>query len=250
MDTKTIVTNYWDKRSDSYKNGVNGFEKEERDIWENILQSYLDGQENLKVLDIGTGVGFLALLFAEMGHEVTAVDISEDMLGKAENNADKLGLDIKFHYADAEDLPFEDGYFDVVVNKYLLWTLPDPDKTIKEWKRVLKPDGRLMAIDGNWFDPKVHKRIKRSISKFKTMIANRKNFTLEFENYYEPIRESLPLYENVTFDKLYEILENSGFKEIETDPLKQVKDYQKKHSPFPDKFLKVYSYFLITGKKE
>lgn len=87
-------------------------------------------------------------MFAELGHHVTAVDLSARMLDKARKNAFKRSLDINFIQGDAEDLQFPDMQFDVVSSKFLLWTLPDPQKALSEWKRVLKKDGMIIAIDG------------------------------------------------------------------------------------------------------
>ena len=101
---------------------------------------------------MGTGTGFLAILFAEMGHKVTGVDLSEGMLEKAKQNADNMGLEIDLFHGDAENLPFEDCSFDLVVNKYLLWTLQEPACAVCEWKRVLKPGGMIFAIDGNSYN--------------------------------------------------------------------------------------------------
>lgn len=84
------------------------------------------------------GTGFFALLFAEMGHKVTGVDLSAGMLKKAKYNADNMGLKIDFFHRDAEYLPFENSSFDLVTNKFLLWTLQQPSCAVREWKRVLK----------------------------------------------------------------------------------------------------------------
>ncbi|WP_440954299.1 class I SAM-dependent methyltransferase [Methanosarcina sp. Mfa9] len=59
-----------------------------------------------------------------------------------------MGLDVDFFHFNAENLPFEDGYFDVVVNRYLLWTLSQPDLAFLEWKRVLKPGDRFLQLTG------------------------------------------------------------------------------------------------------
>ena len=62
----------------------------------------------MKILDVGTGAGFLALLFAEMG-QVTGIDLSVGMLEKAKHNAENMGLKIDFFHGDAENLSFEDS---------------------------------------------------------------------------------------------------------------------------------------------
>ena len=90
---KEVIADYWNFRSSTYTNGTNGFDEEERMVWKQVFENSVSGKR-LRVLDVGTGAGFLALLFAEMGHEVTGMDLSEGMLKKAKNNADSMGLKI------------------------------------------------------------------------------------------------------------------------------------------------------------
>jgi 2-polyprenyl-3-methyl-5-hydroxy-6-metoxy-1,4-benzoquinol methylase len=96
METKEIIRDYWDRRSEVYSTGIVEYSEEEREIWKNMLSSTLDRREHLKILDVGTGPGQLALMFAEMGHDVTAVDLSASMLEKAIKNALQRSLDINF----------------------------------------------------------------------------------------------------------------------------------------------------------
>jgi len=72
------------------------------------------------------------------------------MLQKAKEKANSLNLIIDFRQGDAENLPFENESFDMVINRNLVWTLPDPERAIFEWGRVLKPEGKVIIIDGNW----------------------------------------------------------------------------------------------------
>lgn len=88
------------------------------------------GETAKKVLDIGTGTGFLSIMLAEMGYEVVGLDISEEMLKRARNKAVDRGVKVEFKLGDAEDLPFDAGSFDAVVNRAVLWTLPDPKKRL------------------------------------------------------------------------------------------------------------------------
>ncbi len=73
------------------------------------------------------------------------------MLDKARENALQNGFDIKFAKGDAAELPFEDNKFDIVVSRFVLWTLPNPEAALKEWSRVLKAGGKIVYIDGNWY---------------------------------------------------------------------------------------------------
>ncbi|WP_135606285.1 class I SAM-dependent methyltransferase [Methanococcoides sp. NM1] len=250
MNTKEIIADYWDHRSSSYKNGVNGFDEEERSLWRTILRNHTGDRTGLKILDIGTGAGFLALLLAEMGHEVTAIDISRSMLEKAGQNAKSLGLDINFCHGDAEDLPFEDDHFDIVVSKYLLWTLPHPDRTVQEWKRVLKINGRILAIDGNWFDSRLDIRIKRGFSKIMTLLVEKGYYCHLFQRCYGPIRRYLPLYEDINPHNVSALFDRAGFTSTTIDPLREVHKYQKSQLPLSRKFIYTSSIFLIMGEKE
>ena len=52
---------------------------------------------------------------------------------------------------DAQNLEFEDGVFDVVISRNLTWNLKDPERAYREWCRVLKPGGKLLNFDANWY---------------------------------------------------------------------------------------------------
>ena len=106
---------------------------------------------SLKVLDIGTGPGFYAIILASRGYDVTAVDLSEGMLEQAKANAGELAEKIRFLKMDAQTLEFPDNEFDVIVTRNLTWNLPDPVKAYGEWRRVLRDGGVMLNIDSNWY---------------------------------------------------------------------------------------------------
>jgi ubiquinone/menaquinone biosynthesis C-methylase UbiE len=92
-----------------------------------------------KVLDAGCGTGRNTVRFLEYGAEVTAVDVSAEMLKKLKN---KKSL-VKTIQADVIDLPLNDELFDIVVSNLVLGHLYWPEKAIAEFYRVLKNDGEL-----------------------------------------------------------------------------------------------------------
>jgi ubiquinone/menaquinone biosynthesis C-methylase UbiE len=147
---KTVVREYWRKSAERYDK----YHKTEEEYitWKEFLKTVIPSEVGLRVLDVGTGTGVIALPLAATGHNVTALDLTAEMMEKAKANARQRGLAIDFRIGDAEKLPFADNTFDVVINKWLLWTLPNPEKAISEWHRVLKPGGCLIIIDGNWWD--------------------------------------------------------------------------------------------------
>ena len=115
------------------------------------LERCIPGDRRLRVLDAGTGAGFAAIHLAKAGHEVIGLDVSESMLEEARWNAAQSGLDIEFVKGDAVSTGFQDGYFDVVVARNLVFTLPNPGMAYREWIRVLRPGGRIVVMDGSYY---------------------------------------------------------------------------------------------------
>lgn len=250
IDCKKVIASYWNIRSSTYTNGVNGFDEEERAVWKQIFKDSLPSNKRLNVLDVGTGAGFLALLFAEMGHEVTGVDLSLGMLEKAKYNAQKMGLEIDFFHGDAENLPFEDNSFDLVTNKFLLWTLQQPDCAAREWKRVLKPGGMVFAIDGDWFDPRPSRRLKRTVYELVDKVTKKNQHNSIFKDCYGPIRNFLPLYEEISPEKASLLFSEIGLVNTAVNPLLDVQKFKKDKQSFTQRLLGTNSIFLISGQKE
>lgn len=98
-----------------------------------------------RVLDVATGPGWTAAAAAARGAEVTGVDISAAMLDEAR----RRHPDIRFEMGAAEDLPFEDGSFDVVVSAFGMPHFADHEAVFRECHRVLADSGRLAVASWN-----------------------------------------------------------------------------------------------------
>lgn len=161
MSRQTILLenkNYWTGRASGYS-AVNQTElaTEQRQKWRDCLHAEITRRfpdrapEELKVLEVGTGPGFFAIILCELGYDVTAVDLTPAMLAEAKKNAGAFADRICFLEMNAEALDFDDESFDVVVSRNLTWNLPHPEKAYAEWVRVLKPGGLLLNFDANWY---------------------------------------------------------------------------------------------------
>ena len=146
---------YWQERSKTY-----GFDPENFKKTQDFVRPYInDGIK--RVIDIGTGPGFMAACFADMGLEVTATDLCSEMIAKAKENFAKCGLKGEFVVVQADELPFDDDSFDMLVCRNVTWALPDPEKTLKTWKRVLRHGGLLFYQDGNHYNYHFDDQIKK-----------------------------------------------------------------------------------------
>src|SRR5438270_3374199 len=175
----------------------------ERAAWDRIFDLVLAGRGALDTLDAGCGTGFLSLELASRGHRVTGVDFAPEMLAEARRKAAEKGAAVRFEEADAEQLPFASGRFDLVVSRHVLWTLPHPEAAIDEWIRVLRPGGRLAVIDGQ-FDPGV-------------LTHQRENARTSAE--YAAIGDRLPFLGGRPREEIEAVLARHGLVSVASDPL-------------------------------
>jgi phosphatidylethanolamine/phosphatidyl-N-methylethanolamine N-methyltransferase len=100
-----------------------------------------------RILEVGVGTG-ISLPDYSRANRISGVDISEPMLQKAMERVAKLGLSHVegLWVMDAEHLRFPDESFDVVVAQYVITTVPNPEATLDEFARVLKPGGEIVLV--------------------------------------------------------------------------------------------------------
>ena len=144
------IENYWNERSKKFSE-VRKIELSGADFsaWQKIISENLPDKKNLKILDVGTGAGFFAILLSKLGNEVTGIDMSEKMLEEAKKISADFNCSINFLKMDAQILNFPDKTFDVVISRNLTWTLPDAMEAYREWSRVLKIGGKILNFDSD-----------------------------------------------------------------------------------------------------
>jgi ubiquinone/menaquinone biosynthesis C-methylase UbiE len=113
-----------------------------------VLLEKVKPQPHWHALDVATGAGHTALLFAPHVARVVATDLTEEMLAKTAELAAKRGLsNVETRLADAEKLPFDDASFDLVTCRIAFHHFPNPRQALNEFARVLKPGGVLGFAD-------------------------------------------------------------------------------------------------------
>lgn len=134
-------------------------------VWLQTILKNAPKKTGMDVLDVGAGPGFFSIILSGAGNRVTGIDCSGEMLKEARANADAEGVNPLFLKMDSHTLGFPDNSFDLVVSRDVTWTLYDPAKAYGEWKRVLRPGGRILVFDANYgrycFDTEIAEQKKR-----------------------------------------------------------------------------------------
>ncbi len=210
---KQAIRKYWDWRSVTYP-----WDMDKSDgiaqTWEALLANLIPGSPGKCAIDMGTGTGQFAVYLARLGFRVTGIDISEKMILKAREHADRYHLHIDFQCRDAENLPFKDDAFDVIVSRNLLWTLPEPEKTLREWRRILKPSGTLIVSDGMWMNTTWKRLHLLTFRVLKGKFRNGGMVSLRFFRAYAGLQKGLPFYEGIGVRQAKHLFRNARFREV------------------------------------
>ena len=226
---KNEIHDYWTNRARGYSEyNQQEMADARRTMWRDKLLSLLGNQfpekepKEIKILDVGTGPGFFAILLAEAGYQVTAVDYTEEMLKEAQSNAGGLAGCIVWKTGDAQALDVESNSFDAVVTRNVTWNLPRPDLAYKEWLRVLKPEGVLYNFDADWYGHLYNEEKRSSYEK-----DRRQTEEQNVEDYYsgtdiekmEEIARQVPLsrLERPKWD--IETMQKAGFLDVSCDEM-------------------------------
>lgn len=236
-DAKSKIKEYWNERSLTFDRSPGHIiaNRKEENAWKSLLQDKIRGN-NKKILDIGTGTGFLSIMLAEMRYEVVGLDISEEMMERARKKATDRGVKVEFKLGDAEYLPFETGSFDAIVNRAVLWTLPDPKNAIAEWRRVLKPGGKLCFFLHEPRPDGVADRVRRYFGNLFILIAERRN---PCNSLYDgnTLGVELPFRGGVEPSVITKLLEESGLKNVSAEPMVEIGRLKREGLPLYHKII-------------
>ena len=158
------VRNYWDSYVTNLQ--IPGHQWGSKEFFKEIKESHdpayalstklleLPRFRDKAILELGCGMGLDVVEYARHGARVTAIDLSPRSVKLTRRYLDHCGLEAAVQAADAEELPFEDETFDLVVARGVLMYTPRPQRAVDEIHRVLRPGGEMLAILHNrhsWF---------------------------------------------------------------------------------------------------
>lgn len=218
---KENIEKLWSYSSKGYSSII----KDELDsfrpkAWTELIEAQVDNKENLNILDIGTGPGFFSIILSKKNHNVIGIDCTKNMIDEAKRNADISDVNPTFMVMDSHELEFKDNTFDLILSRNVTWTLINPIKAYKEWKRVLKPNGTLLVFDANWnlhkYDKSVFEDVEKREAKFRARYGKPYD-TYEGPEESKDIGFKLPLEDKIrpSWDKV--ALDKIGFSNINYD---------------------------------
>ncbi|OGN86008.1 MAG: hypothetical protein A2X23_06410 [Chloroflexi bacterium GWC2_73_18] len=253
---KRGLTAVWDVSAAGYDrlDGHGLLLEDEERAWRRLVAAILGDPRHAavpvqRVLDVGTGTGFLAIFAAELGHEVTGLDLSESMLALAARKARELHLAIDLHLGDAEVPPFATGSFDVVVSRHLLWTLPHPGEAVARWAELVRPGGLVAVIDG--YSPRLdpfRAVLARGARRLGRAIERRRGAPPDHDYTVEQYA-ALPLARQGDARGAERLLRGAGLERVATRLLREVDTAEARHATRLQQLAYPYRHYLSTGRR-
>jgi SAM-dependent methyltransferase len=203
-DVQAHITTFWNTVAADYEahaGNVAEYGSAQYKRWVDALAAVLPAPPS-DVLDVASGTGYVALAAASLGHRVTAVDLAPAMLEELAAKATTRGLAVDARLGDAVAPDFPPARFDAVTSRHLLWTLRKPAMAIANWKELLRPGGRLVAVDGFWF----------------TTWDDRHGPALFTEHYTPDTRAELPFMHLDRSEPILRMMTAAGFADLACEP--------------------------------
>jgi SAM-dependent methyltransferase len=218
-DPTDRIRAYWDRDSATYDRSASHAldAPAESAVWRAALRRLLPAPP-ARVLDVGAGTGALSLLAAGLGYRVTALDLSAAMLERLQTKASARGLEVEAVHAPATQPPA--GPFDAVIERHVVWTLPDPEGALRAWRSVASQDGRLVLFEGIWHPNGPAARSRETL--LRVVDAIRRPPPDHHQPYPDDVVPRLPLARLASLDPLLEAVDHAGWSDVRTERLRDV----------------------------
>ena len=193
------------------------------EAWKALISRHLDLPKDARVLDAGCGNGFLSILLAQMGWQVTALDQSQTAIQKAKENAETFGVSdrIDFCWSDTVRTPLPSGAYDAVLSRHASALFLYPYECYEEWHRLLKKGAPIINYDANWLSPlwndtlaqifmEDEEKLKEQVADYTDMYHDR--FAMLKLSQYPLAYEQRPQWDQATCQQI-------GFTDIRTEIL-------------------------------
>lgn len=218
-DVEQQVREYWDVDAATYDHspGHDPRTLSELAVWSATLRRLLPPPP-ARVLDAGAGTGFLSLLLAREGYRVTAIDLAPGMLAQLRLKAERRGLDIETVEGNAA-APSGAGY-DAVVERHLVWTLPDPRSALEAWREAA-PSGTLVLFESIWGAAAGPEEQLRATAR--ALLRRLRGEPSDHHAEYDPeLRSELPLGSGTTPELLVALVESTSWLSARVERLRDV----------------------------
>jgi SAM-dependent methyltransferase len=185
----------------------------------------------------------MSLLAADLGHRVTALDLSPGMLAGARKKADAMGLELETVIGPATEPP--PGPFDAVIERHLAWTLPDPVAAFRAWHAVA-PTGRLVLFEGIFDRAGLVQRARSSAAH-----AVRKALGVSHDHhgrYSDQLLSALPLAGAASPLAFVEAVREAGWRSVRLERLRDVEWARRISSPILLGWLEMIPRFAVVAE--
>jgi 2-polyprenyl-3-methyl-5-hydroxy-6-metoxy-1,4-benzoquinol methylase len=229
-DVHDQIRDFWDRDAHTYDDsGSHSIaDPVEAAAWRAALLRALP-DPGAAVLDAGAGTGALTVLAAQLGYRVTALDLSEQMLSKARAKVAAAGLEVTFEVGAAAEPPA--GPFDAIMERHVVWTMPDPAAVLGAWREVVVPGGRMVLFEGMWGS-----EAPVQIAKERAAEVLRRAMGIEHDHhapYPEDVLAQLPLAGMTSPAPLIDVVFRAGWRNVRIQRLRDVEWATALYAPWP-----------------
>ena len=243
MDVHDQLRAFWDADAATYDHSPShaATDPVEAAAWRTALARYLPPPP-ARVLDVGAGTGAMALLAAELGHDVTALDLSPGMLAHAERKAGEQELQLHTVVGPGAEPP--EGPFDAVMERHVLWTTPDPTAALAAWRRAA-PQGRLLLFEGVFARDGLGWKARGYAA---DAVRRLRGVRHDHHAHYDPdLLASLPLANAPSPVPLLWAVRDAGWRAVRIQRLRDVEWARRIASPWPLGWLETTPHFAVIA---